>query len=516
MCGIAAIWGKESQSNESLLKMLKPISHRGEIEFFNESESLDHCVLGMNRLAIVDQENAKQPFVSKDGRYHIVFNGEIYNFIEIRKELRDMGHHFTTNSDTEVLLRAYIEWQEKSLEKLNGMFAFFIYDKIENTFFAARDPFGIKPLYWAKDKQSQYYFASEIKSLSHFEHLEEIKIFPPGHFMKSKKLQSYYFFPEEQIQTLSEEESIQELREFIDEAVKKRVQTELPIAVYLSGGIDSTAILATARKFHPDVTAIIIGNEHSTDKKIATKYCEENNIKYIVKTPPTEEELLELIPLVTQITESFEPNLVRQSTLTYHIAEAAKDFKVVLCGEGADEIFAGYPEFMDLNEDEIQKKSMSFLKDLHRTQLQRVDRCSMYFTTEVRIPFLDVSIVDFILKKPGNLKIRMEEGKTITKYLLRKAMADRLPEYIYNREKVVLSEGAGYKGNKKIGGLFYDLISEKLSDQEFEKYKLKYQDWKLETKEEVFYFKIYCELGYTKAKFNQKRVIANSINTKNS
>lgn len=516
MCGIAAIIGKNRQESNRLEKMLVPIAHRGEQKYFNESADFGTCVLGMNRLAIVDRERAKQPISSSGGRYHIVFNGEIYNYKDLQNELKEIGCSFTTDSDTEVLVNGYATWGEKLLDKVSGMFAFFIYDSKQNTFFVARDPFGVKPLYWAKDDKENYYFASEIKSLVEIGTIKTINLFPAGYFMDNGKLKKYFSIDAKIDEKITEEIAINKIRELFDHSIKIRTQTDLPVAVYLSGGIDSTAVLATALKYHPDTTAIIVGNEQSTDRQTAVKYCEENKIKHIVGVPPTEEELAETIPKIIRMTESFEPNMIRQSAVSYFIAKtAAKNgFKVILCGEGSDEIFAGYPEFTALNTaEEIEQKIFSFLSDLHRTQLQRVDRTSMAFTTEVREPFLDKDLVRFVLTIPPTLKVRQENGIVISKYILRKAMQDRLPQYIYDREKVVLSEGAGFKGNQKVGGLFYDIISEKISDEEFNELKTNYAKWNLETKEEAYYFKHYLKFGYEKATFNSQRTTVNKTDT---
>jgi asparagine synthase (glutamine-hydrolysing) len=516
MCGIASIIGNQKQDSGMLKEMLLPIIHRGEREYFNESLDLGNCVLGMNRLAIVDRQRAKQPIGSNNGEFYIVFNGEIYNYKELQKELEDKGYKFNTNSDTEVLVNGYQEWGENVLDKISGMFAFFIYDKKHNSFFVARDPLGVKPLYWAEDEEKNYYFASEIKSFAELSQVNKVNLFPPAHFMKDGKMEKYFNLSTQVDNDITEQEATEKIRKLFDHSVKIRVQTDLPVAVYFSGGIDSTAVLATAVKYHNDVTAIIVGRDPSTDKDVAIKYCIENNIKYIVGVPPTEEELSKGLEEIVKITESFEPNMIRQSAVSYYIAKTASDngFKVILCGEGSDEIFAGYPEFAKLESSkEIQEKIAQFLSDLHRTQLQRVDRTSMFFTTEVREPFLDKDLLAYVLKIPTALKIKDVDGKIVTKYILRKAMSDRLPEYVYNRDKVVLSEGAGFGGNQKIGGLFYDIVSKEVSDEEFEKFKSQYKEWNLETKEEVYYFKSYIKFGYLKAEFNQKRTTVNKIDT---
>lgn len=515
MCGIAAIIGDNEQNSKNLQEILLAIAHRGEKEYFNEHAQTGHCVLGMNRLAIVDREHAKQPVSSSDEIFSIVFNGEIYNYKELQAELKALGYTFRTDSDTEVLVNGFAEWGVKLVDKLDGMFAFIIYDRKRDDFFVARDPLGIKPLYWAKDTKNTFYFASEIKGLSGVDTINEIQLLPPGHYMQKEKLQQYFFLPTTIDKNITEE-AVKNIRELIDHSVRIRVQTDLPIAVYLSGGIDSTAILATARKFHNNVTAIILGNEQSTDRNFAVQYCEENTIPYIVHTPASEEELVKHISEIVHITESFEPNMIRQAAVSYYIAKTAAEggFKVILCGEGADELFAGYPEFTACStEEEIEQTVLRFLQDLHRTQLQRVDRTSMAFTTEVRVPFLDKHLVEYALQLAGGLKIRKMNNKTITKYILRKAMSDRLPSSIYNRDKVVLSEGAGFKGNQRIGGLFYDSVTKQITDEEFAHWMKKYPQWNLQTKEELYYFREYVQYGYTKATFNQKRTTVNTTDT---
>jgi asparagine synthase (glutamine-hydrolysing) len=514
MCGIASIVGNKPNKGIILTEILERISHRGEKKYFGELENLEFCSLGMNRLAIVDRENAKQPICDISKRYWIVLNGEIYNYKELQEELKGKGYIFKTDSDTEVLLYGFIEWQEKVVEKINGMYAFFVFDNQTKEFFVARDPIGVKPLYYTQDKENNRYFASEIKSLCFLDEIEKIENFPSGSYMKNEKITKFFTFPEVD-NYIIENDAIIEIRKLLDESVKMRVQTDLPVAVYLSGGIDSTAVLATASKYHNDVMAIIVGNEQSTDRKFAERYCKENNIKYIIKQPPTEEEIVKKIAEIVEITESFEPNMIRQSAISYFIAEAGKDFKIILCGEGADEIFAGYPEFTKIDQNEIDGKIRQFLCDLHRTQLQRVDRTSMHWTTEVREPLLDKNLIQYVLKIPANLKIKKIGNETITKYIFRKAMEDRLPEYIFNRPKVVLSEGAGYKGNQKIGGLFYDIVSKNISDEELENFQRDFKDWNLQTKEEIYYFKFFLKFKYDKADFNKIRTTTNKADSYN-
>ncbi len=495
MCGIAAIYGQNIKNPEFQIKRsLELIKHRG--YSFNESKSLDNCVLGANRLQIVDRENAIQPQTNKDESVFVVLNGEIFNY---------------PKADTKALVTLWEKYREKMLDHIDSeMFAFFIYDKNTDEFFVARDPYGIKPLYYALDKFDNYHFASEIKQLAQFKEIDEIKHFPPGHHMLNGKLKKYHSLPSSQTKD-SVEQITKNIQNLFDEAVKKRVNTDLPIGVFFSGGIDSTAVLATAVKYHDNVTTFTVGSPDSSDVQIAKKYCQENNIKLVHFNPPSEQDLAKLIPEIVQITESFEPNMIRQSAVSYYISKIAREhnLKVILCGEGPDELFAGYPEFLNIPESEITQTIKDFIVNLPRTQFQRVDRTSMHFTLEVRVPFFDTKLADYALSIPSELKIK--DGTT--KWILRQAMKDRLPDYIANRKKIVLSEGAGYKGNQTIGGLFYDLVKNKISDSEFKKIQTQYPDWNINNKEVAYYFKLYTKHLFTKAKFNKQRPKANAINS---
>lgn len=515
MCGIGAIYGSNIKKN-SIKKSLSKIEHRGYSNY--EIKNLDKCSLGCNRLQIVDRHNAVQPISNEDETVFVVLNGEIFNFKELTKELIKKGHKFSTNSDTETLVHLWEEYGENMVYKIDSeIFAFFIYDKKKSCFFAARDPYGVKPLYFSFDKKGNYHFASEIKQLAQFKEIEEINHFPPGHYMINGNLKQYHKIPglKKKLKT-SKKEIIPRLRELFDKAIKERVDTDLPVGVFFSGGIDSGAVLATALKYHSNVTAITIGQPDSPDMAITKKYCKEKNIKLITFEPPKEEDLIDLIPEIVKITESFEPNMIRVSAIYYYLAKLARDhkFKIILCGEGPDEVFAGYPEFETLdNSKEISKKILDFVKDLPRTQFQMVDRVCMNFTLEVRVPFFDTEFVDYSLRIPSELKVKNAKGKKVVKWILREAMKDRLPEYIFNRPKVVLHEGAGYGGNKPTGGMFYDAVAKLVTDKKFSEIKRKYGDWGIKNKEEAYYFKLFKKNHYDKAKFNKQRVVVNKINS---
>ncbi|MDP3742233.1 MAG: asparagine synthase (glutamine-hydrolyzing) [Candidatus Micrarchaeota archaeon] len=516
MCGISAAYGKHLKNKEQFIRdSLALVKHRG--YSLNEIKVLENCVFGCNRLQIVDRQNGIQPQTNEDGTVSVVFNGEIFNYNALQSTLSSKGHFFKTNSDTEVLVHLWEDYKEKMVEKLDSeMFAFFIYDEKNDVFFAARDPYGVKPLYYAIDVLGNYYFSSEIKQLVPIKEISEVKFFPPGNYMLSGKLVPYHAFPRQSKNVPSDEEAILTVRKLFDEAVKKRVETDLPIGVFFSGGIDSSSVLATAIKYNKKITAFTVGTPNSPDVVVAKRYCLENNIPLKVFTPPSEEKLSELIPEMVYATESFEPNMLKSGIIAFYLAKLAKDngFKVILCGEGADEIFAGYPEFGNCKTDsEVDQNIFNFVTSLPRTQFQRVDRTSMLSTLEVRIPFFDTAFADYCIALPGKFKLRNIGGKLVKKWVLREAMKDRLPDYIVNREKVVFCEGAGYAGNQAVGGLFYDIIMNAINDAEFKKLKNDYPDWPIADKEVAYYFKYYARYLFTKAKFNQQRPTVNTISS---
>ena len=537
MCGIGAIFGV-GPKKEQLISMLEKIRHRGKILF--ETEIGEDYALGTNRLPITDRENAVQPMKNKDGTILCVFNGEIYNYRELKNKLEEKGHKFKTDSDIEVLVHLYEEYEEKMLDVLDSeIYSFITYNKKTREYFAVRDEIGVKPLYWAKSNGTVY-FASEMKQLTQFSEIKEIKMVPPGHYVKNGELNKYSNLIEKKELCKENKEKIaKKIRKLFHDAVKKRVQTDLPVGVFLSGGLDSTAVLSVARKYNRDITALIVGKKESVDLHYAKRYCEEFNIPYKTLEPPSEKELSKEIEKIIYITETFEPNVIRSSIISYYISKLGKDFRVILCGEGADETFAGYPEFEQVNSKEIKELEIEFLRDLNRTQCQRVDRTSMYFTEEVRVPFLDSKLVEYSLRIPGKYKVK----HGIKKWILRKALEKDLPDYICWRRKVVLAEGAGYRGNDPNSGLFSEFIEEKMSNEEFERIKNdllirsphhkvigfkdqskyvkckishEFKEWSIETKEEAYYFRIFRKFGFDRGKFAKKRPRACRIKSINN
>ena len=504
MCGIASIIYPSKGGKFEIESMLNRIKHRGDI-----APKFDHfgdSILGMVRLQIVDIPNGDQPIYNETKTIGIVFNGEIYNYKELQAELKAKSHEFKTDCDTEILIHLYEEYGKNFLLKLQGMFAFVLFDKEKDVFWAVRDFYGVKPLFWAKH-DSTYYFASEMKAFIDLE-LDEFHELPPGSFLTNNGEEKYYEFKVNDNLTDSFQTATQRVNKILSEAIKKRVQTDLPIGVFMGGGIDSVIVNILACKYHNNVTSIIIGFEGSEDVVYGIRFCEEYGLQYHY-IPITEEELIASLEEVIYTTETFEPNPIRGSVLSILLAKKANELglKVVICGEGSDEIFAGYGDFLKIKSETYFKSRINeLLKDLYSTQLLRIDRTGMRYAVEVREPFLDRELVEYALKIPPSYKVGKDMfGKLTTKLVLREAFKEILPSYIYQRDKRTLMDGAGTGAVDKFKGVLYENALKKIKDNEFDKFKLKYSYFNLNTKEDILNFKIFNKF-YSKAKFTSNRV----------
>ena len=266
-------------------------------------------------------------------------------------------------------------------------------------------------------------------------------------------------------------DATKKLKRLVSEAVKMRVDIDLPVAVLL-GGIDSAVVLSQAIKYHSDITAFTIGrDDQAEDVRFARRLCNDLNVPLKV-VHASEEEALSLIPDVVRCIESFEPNHIRGGVLSYILSREVHKagFRVALCGEGADELFGGYSEYgyhyMNHGYSNLRSMLFRFVSELYKTQLKRVDRTSMAFTLEVRVPFLDVSVATFSLSLPVNFMIIGQAQRILGKYILREAFRDELPDYALNQEKRVLSDGAGF-GTNDDEGPFYEYALSKVGEEEF-------------------------------------------------
>jgi len=504
MCGIIGIFGDNNAKGRAHLSLNK-ITHRGSSVF--ELEYFENAVLGANRLPIVDREFGKQPKANEDGTVFVAQNGEIFNYKKLKKELIEKGHKFKTDSDTEVLAHLYEEYGPKMVDMLDSeMFAFVIYDKRKRSVFAARDPLGVKPLYYAYDRTGQLYFASELKQLSFFEDIEEIHNFPPGSYFLNGKIKSYFKLKIND--ELKDEDSIINILEKqIVEAVRKRVDTDLPIGVFLSGGVDSSLVMEIAARLHPDVTAIILGYPGSSDYEFALRLCKERKYKYHIVRPDVDYEK-ELDNLIYHL-ETYEPNIIRQSfSLDICAREAQRlGLRVLLTGDGSDELFGGYNEFSFLSSSLINKGCLFLTESLSLGHLQRLDRMSMKHTVEVRAPFFDKKVIETAMSVTGELKVKRENHQITTKYIIRKLAENFLPDYIAWRYKIAFSNGAGMNvGNnfKAQDGDVAKIILEKAEANLPENILKKYA---VDTREGKYYINKFDEFNFTKLVDSEKRLI---------
>jgi len=389
------------------------------------------------------------------------------------------------------------------------MFAFVIYNLKTKDIYVARDPLGVKPLYYTKTKEGEILFASELKQLAQFKDVEQIFEFPQGHYYFNGKFTKYFEIKESK-QKFKELESISLLEKNIVEAVKKRVDTDLPIGVFLSGGVDSSLVMEIATRFHPNVTAIILGNIGSSDYEYALKLCKERGYKYQVVSPEIDykQELDEVLYYL----ETYEPLVIRQGFANWICSREAQKLgiNIILVGEGADELFAGYNEFSALSVNTINKGCRLLTENLGGGHLKRIDRGAMRFTIEVRSPFLDTKLIQTAFKIKGEYKIKRENHRVTTKYIFRKVAENFLPEYIAWRYKMPFANGAGmnvgynYKsGDGLLGEITknYNVTIENIIAKKFN----------LETSEEKYYFKKFNEYKYTKLVNASKRIIIKDI-----
>lgn len=444
MCGIAVIFGENAEAKQSeLLQMISSMESRGEV-----TETFIHpqVVTGTRRLKIVDREASQQPIFNANRDKLVVFNGEIFNFAELRSrsgadapsQLAEK-YPFKTHGDTETILYAFEEYGEKCVDLFEGQFAFIIVDLKENKLFFARDPLGIIPLYFVRDSQFLY-IASTIKALTHLN--QPIEVLPPGCYQWSDRPAVQYFQAKLSSQTATFEEFLPQLKTTLVGAIQRRTQTDLPIGIIYSGGLDSSIVLSQAIKYHPQVTAFTIGCEGSEDFAISQRFCRDRGIKQVVISLQPEDFRRPDISAAIRESELTEYGDIINAAISLKLFAKihAAGIKVVLGGDGSDELFGGY-EMYGLQMTDIERQNLFFYKlmNLHRTELQRVDRCSMAFGVETRVPFLAKPVLDLALATPQNWKIK--DG--FEKWCLRQAFQDELPDYIIKRHKNPLSHSSG-------------------------------------------------------------------------
>ena len=505
MCGIVCTFNIKQPIEvlrPQVLQMSKTIRHRG--PDWSGIFSNDNAVLAHERLAIVDPRSGKQPLYSKDGKLVLAVNGEIYNHREIRKKFEGK-YEFLTQSDCEVILALYREKGPAFLEDLNGIFAFALYDIENNRFLIGRDHIGIIPLYQGWDKDGAYYVASELKALEGY--CEKIEEFLPGQYYYSpdgKPSQWYSRDWMEYENVKDNQSSVAELRKALEDAVERQLMSDVPYGVLLSGGLDSSIISAVAKKFAarriesgntedawwPQLHSFAIGLEGSPDLAAARKVAEHiGSVHHEINF--TVQEGLDAIRDVIYHIETYDVTTVRASTPMYLLSRYIKSMgvKMVLSGEGADEIFGGYLYFHKApNAEEFHKETVRKLSKLHLYDCLRANKSLASWGVEGRVPFLDKEFMDVAMRL--NPADKMAGNGKIEKHILRQAFEDYLPSEIAWRQKEQFSDGVGYNWIDTLK----EIASEKVTDEQMENVATRFPIQPPMTKEEYHYRSIYNEL----------------------
>ncbi|MGD0633793.1 MAG: asparagine synthetase B [Beijerinckiaceae bacterium] len=491
MCGIAAAINWEG-AGAIVQQLIGGLVHRGDV-----SDPIvaiaPNTAMATRRLRIVDGAHAVQPQISWDGRLLVCLNGEIYNHAALRRELEAEGAKFKTESDTEVLATALSHWGPKALTRLNGMYAFVAIDTGTGQFLAARDPFGVKPLYLIQSGAG-FLFCSEIRPLLSAAEKGEILLLPPGHLLTQSKCARFKSFEVDPAQATASSDPAR-LDHLLASAVQSRIPPDLPFAVMFSGGIDSTLVAHYARQVRPEAPGYFLGGPGAPDYEHAARYAGMTGLD--LRSVPLDGAGLDtpaLIREIVTVTESFEPEVIRGSLCTYLLSQRIHQdgYRVALCGEGADELFAGYVPlelaFADSNVAGIFVRNQH-LGTINKTCLQRNDRCGMRFQLELREPFFDPLVVDYALGLDSAALVEDVNGQARGKAPLR-ALYDlypnSLPSSIRDRRKVPMNEGCGFDGTQG-NGPWIDFAEQTIEDREFAEGQKRFARFDIRTKEEFLY-----------------------------
>ncbi|HLR84977.1 MAG TPA: asparagine synthase-related protein [Nocardioidaceae bacterium] len=436
MCGIVAIHDPVGDHSALGRRMLNRIRHRGPDGM--GSRTVGDTWLGHARLAIVDLADGDQPLGSGDGHW-VVANGEIYNHTDLRT---DASYGYRTRSDSEAALAAAICGEKDDLAELRGMFAFVVAHE-DGSMMAARDPLGVKPLYWLRD-DSRTVFASELVAFDPQmrPHVEE---FPPGFRWSTESgLTRFRTLRTDLAPVDSRDSAMREIREAFIDSVRYRMMADVPVGVFLSGGLDSSLVAAVMARYGSDdspVHSFAAGTEGSSDLAAARRVADHLGLVHHERVFGPDE-VIAALPDVVESMEAYEPSLVRSGVPNYLLSElAAQSVKVVLTGEGADELFAGYDHLRSIDHADLAEELLRSVEGLHNLNLQRCDRVTMAHGLEARVPFLDRSLVHLAQRIPIKWKLPREYGQE--KALLREAFQGWLPDDILWRPKEQFGDGSG-------------------------------------------------------------------------
>lgn len=459
MCGIVAIFHVEEQTQalrDKALRMSQKIRHRG--PDWSGIYCGGHAILAHERLSIVDPESGQQPLYSPDRCQVLAVNGEIYNHKDLRERYKDQ-YQFQTGSDCEVILALYRDRGIDFLEELNGIFAFALYDETRDEFLIARDPIGVIPLYIGYDADGKVYVASELKALEG--QCDRYEPFLPGHYYWSGEGKMHRYYHRDWMdydQVKDNKASVTAIHDGLEAAVRRQLMSDVPYGVLLSGGLDSSIISAVAEKYAdmrieddsktkaywPRLHSFAVGLKGAPDLAKARLVADHigtvhHEINYTIQ------EGLDAIRDVIYFIETYDVTTVRASTPMYLLARVIKSMgiKMVLSGEGADEIFGGYlyfhkaPDARAFHEETVRKLSKLYLYDC-----LRANKSLAAWGVEGRVPFLDKEFLDIAMRT--NPEAKLCPGTMMEKKILRQAFADMLPDEVAWRQKEQFSDGVGY------------------------------------------------------------------------
>ena len=512
MCGIVGIFNLRQQTPEwrqKALRMSQKVRHRG--PDWSGIYAGGSAILAHERLSIVDPESGRQPLFSPDRKQVLAVNGEIYNHQDIRKEFAGR-YPYQTGSDCEVILSLYRQWRDDGadasrlpqlIERLSGIFAFALYDADLDAFLIARDPIGVIPLYIGYDKEGHVYVASELKALEG--QCDSYEVFLPGHYYWSRKpgMTRYYHRRWESYDYVKDRPAlVSDVREGLRSAVRRQLMSDVPYGVLLSGGLDSSVISAIAQSYSahriedggatqaywPRLHSFAVGLKGSPDLAKARLVADyigtvHHEIHYTI------EEGIDALRDVIYFIETYDVTTVRASTPMYLLARVIKSMgiKMVLSGEGADEIFGGYlyfhkaPDARAFHEETVRK-----LSRLYQYDCLRANKSLAAWGVEGRVPFLDKDFLDIAMSL--NPKAKMCPGDVIEKKIVREAFADMLPEEVAWRQKEQFSDGVGYNWIDTLR----DYTASQVSDEEMAHAAERFPINPPRNKEEYFYRSIFA------------------------
>ena len=505
MCGFIGLFASSDRAAElrpTVLEMSKKIRHRG--PDWSGIYSDDRVILSHERLAIVDPASGRQPLYSEDKNLVLAVNGEIYNHQELKNGFS--SYPFQTKSDCEVILALYDKKGDDFIEELNGIFAFALYNKAKNSFLIARDHMGIIPLYMGWDGDGNYYVSSELKALEGV--CNKIEEFPPGHKLTNAdngKPKAWYKRDWKQFEAVKDNKTaIADLREGLEQAVHRQLMSDVPYGVLLSGGLDSSIISAITKKFaskrvesndeqsawYPQLHSFSVGLKGSPDLAAAQKAADHiGSVHHEVHF--TVQEGLDAIRDVIYHLETYDVTTIRAYTPMYLLARVIKSMgiKMVLSGEGADELFGGYLYFHKApNAQAFHEETVRKLDKLHLYDCLRANKSLAAWGIEGRVPFLDKEFIDIAMNiNPAD---KMAGPEKMEKWVLRKAFEDYLPESIAWRQKEQFSDGVGYSWIDSLK----EIAENEVSDEQMANAHFRFPFQTPLSKEEYRYRTIFTEL----------------------